>query len=141
MSLLYIPKQTNMLFVHSAVCFQDKCVLLLFIITQILLSLLLSDFIFHLSLSLPLSPIQSSCFDINVTMTPPFLIRRTVPSYNGFWEHEPATAASDMPDFPPQSRFSYTLPFFPSNFFLHLDLLFFFLLPSLYPRCSSSICF
>lgn len=52
--------------------------------------------------SLSLSPSQSccfGCFDINVTMTPPCLIRKYVQSCNGFWEHEPATAASDMPGF------------------------------------------
>lgn len=88
-------------------------------------------------LSASLLPSQSccfGCFDINVTMTPPFLIRKAVPSCNGFWEHEPATAASDMPDFPPlpfSLDFLTLCPF--SLFFLHLDLLFFFLLPPLYP--------
>lgn len=55
---------------------------------------------------------------MNVTMTPPYLIRKALPSCSEFWEHEPATAASDMPDFPlsPQSGFSYTLPFFSVTF-------------------------
>lgn len=129
MSLLYIPKQTNMLFVHSAACLQDKCAILLFIITTIWLSLLLSDFISLLFT--PLSKSQSccfGCFDINVTMTPPFLIRKTMPSCNGFWEQEPATAASDMPDFPLSASvwiFLHSALFLP-NFSLHLDLLFFF---------------
>lgn len=87
------------------------------------MSLLLSDFIaLSFSLCVSLSLVESccfGCFDMNVTMTPPFLIRKTVPSCNGFWEHEPATAASDMPLFPlsPQSGFSYTLPLFSLNFF------------------------
>lgn len=100
-----------------------------------------------LSCSVCLSPFQSccfGCFDMNVTMTPPILIRETMPSCNGFWEHEPATAASDMPDFPhsPQSGFSYTLPFFSLTFSFTLIFCSFFLkIPPLCPRCSSSYLF
>lgn len=115
-----------------------------------------------LSFFLSLAPVEScfGCFDMNVTMTPPFLIRRAVPSCKGFWEHEPATAASDMPDFPlsRQSGFSYTLPFslqrsfilifcsFLNTSFVPLLLhfyLFLILLPSLHissSPCCPSLC-
>lgn len=98
-----------------------------------------SSLFLSLFLSAALSLSQSccfGCFDINVTMTPPSLLRKTVPSCNGFWEHEPATAASDMPDFPlsPQSGFSYTLPFFSLTFsFTLIFCSFFFFITSFVP--------
>lgn len=71
-------------------------------------------------------------------MTPPFSLGKTLPSCNGFWEHEPATAASDMPDFslsPLQSGFSYTMPPFSLQLFSFTLIFcsFFFLITSFVP--------
>lgn len=102
-----------------------------------------------LSCCVSLSPFQScccGCFNMNVTMTPPILIRKIVPSCSGFWEHEPATAASDMPDFPlsTQSGFSYTLPFFSLTFSFTLifcSFFFFFKYLLCAPVAPAPICF
>lgn len=80
-----------------------------------------------------LSLSASCCFDITVTMTAASLIRKTVATCRGFWDHKAATAATDMPDVPLFPGFSYTLPpslslSFPSTLiFISL------LLPALFP--------
>ena len=112
-----------MLFVHSAVCLQDGSRLTAVYNYAGLIVIIIKWLHRSFSLSLTLSPSRGccfGCFDINVTMTPPFSLEKTLPSCNGFWEHEPATAASDMPDFslsPLQSGFSYTMPPFSLQLF------------------------